>query len=76
MQHLINFLTAGIIATAPLLFGVLGEILTEKSGNLNLGVQGMMFMGGIGGLLGAYFYEQAAAQPSAFLVVLIAMACP
>ncbi len=75
MQHLINFLTAGIIATAPLLFGVLGEILTEKSGNLNLGVQGMMFMGGIGGLLGAYFYEQAAAQPSAFLVVLIAMAC-
>lgn len=75
MQHLINFLTAGIIATAPLLFGVLGEILTEKSGNLNLGVQGMMFMGGIGGLLGAYYYEQMVSEPSAFWVVLIAMAC-
>ena len=74
-MHLINFLTAGIIATAPLLFGVLGEILTEKSGNLNLGVQGMMFMGGIGGLLGAYFYEQAVSQPIALVVVLIAMGC-
>jgi len=75
MQHLINFLTAGIIAAAPLLFGVLGEILTEKSGNLNLGVEGMMFMGAIGGLLGAYYYEQAVAQPVALVVVLIAMAC-
>ena len=74
-MQLTNFLTAGIIATAPLLFGVLGEILTEKSGNLNLGVQGMMFMGGIGGLLGAYYYEQAVTQPIAFLVVLIAMGC-
>ena len=36
MNNLINFLTAGILAAAPLLFGVLGETLTEKSGNMNL----------------------------------------
>ena len=50
MNNLINFLTAGILAAAPLLFGVLGETLTEKSGNMNLGVEGMMFMGGVAGL--------------------------
>lgn len=73
MQNLINFLTAGILAAAPLLFGVLGEILTEKSGNLNLGVEGMMFMGGIGGLMGAYYYGGAVAEPNAMVAVLIAM---
>lgn len=75
MNNLINFLTAGILAAAPLLFGVLGEILAEKSGNLNLGVEGMMFMGGIGGLLGAYFYGGATENPSALMAVLIAMLC-
>jgi len=75
MQNLINFLTAGILAAAPLLFGVLGEILTEKSGNLNLGVEGMMFMGGLGGLVGAYVYGGAVAEPNAILAVLIAMLC-
>ncbi len=75
MQNLINFLAAGILASAPLLFGVLGEILTEKSGNLNLGVEGMMFMGGIGGLLGAYYYERAVETPVILLAVLIAILC-
>lgn len=73
MNNLINFLTAGILAAAPLLFGVLGEILTEKSGNLNLGVEGMMFMGGIGGIMGAYYYERAVVEPVAVVAVLIAM---
>lgn len=42
---IINFLFAAIKAGTPLLFGTTGEIVTEKSGNLNLGVEGMMFMG-------------------------------
>lgn len=75
MNNLVNFLTAGILAAAPLLFGVLGEILTEKSGNLNLGVEGMMFMGGIGGMMGAYYYERAVSEPVAVVAVLIAILC-
>ena len=39
------------------IFGTLGEILTEKSGNLNLGVEGIMFMGGVAGLAGAYILK-------------------
>ncbi len=70
---LTNFLTAGIIAAAPLLFGVLGEILSEKSGSLNLGVEGMMFMGGVGGLMCIYGYEKLVERPSAVLIVLIGL---
>ncbi len=42
---IVNFLFAAIKAGTPLLFGTTGEIMTQKSGNLNLGVEGMMFMG-------------------------------
>lgn len=53
---------AAVLAGTPLLLGALGEILTEKSGNMNLGVEGMMFMGAITGLAGSYYYEQAVAN--------------
>ena len=46
MTLLITLIIAAITYGTPLLFGTLGEILTEKSGNLNLGVEGIMFMGG------------------------------
>lgn len=55
----------------PLLFGSTGEILTEKSGNLNLGIPGIMYMGGSCGIIGAYLYEQLATTPNAFLGILI-----
>ena len=74
MSNFINFLTAGILAAAPLLFGLLGELLTEKSGNLNLGVEGMMFMGGIAGISGVYFYEKAGGT-SPWLALIIALVC-
>ena len=38
-----------IIAATPLLFAALGELVVEKSGVLNLGVEGMMIVGAIGG---------------------------
>jgi len=74
--QVIAFLVAAVAAGAPLLFGTLGEILTEKSGNLNLGVEGMMYMGGVAGLAGAYYYEQAAgAAASGMTAALIATVC-
>jgi simple sugar transport system permease protein len=51
---IINFLFAAIKAGTPLLFGTTGEIMTEKSGNLNLGVEGMMFMGAFMSFFAAY----------------------
>jgi len=51
---IINFLFAAIKAGTPLLFGTTGEIMTEKSGNLNLGVEGMMYMGAFMAFYTAY----------------------
>ncbi|NLM20671.1 MAG: ABC transporter permease [Peptococcaceae bacterium] len=50
----VAFLKAAIIAGTPLLFATLGEIITEKSGHLNLGVEGMMLMGAIIGFQVGY----------------------
>ncbi len=58
--NLIGLIRAAVLNGTPLLFGTSGEILTEKSGNLNLGVEGLMFMGGAFGLCGAFVYGQAA----------------
>jgi len=46
---MIDFLNAAIVAGTPLLFAVLGEILTERSGKLNLGLEGMMLIGAVVG---------------------------
>lgn len=62
LSTLNSLFIAAVLAGTPLLLGALGEILTEKSGNMNLGVEGMMFMGAITGLAGSYYYEQAVAK--------------
>lgn len=54
MDMFINFLYAAIISATPLLFGTLGEIICEKVGNLNLGVEGMMWLGAFSGFYAAY----------------------
>lgn len=66
-----TFIRQAIIQGIPLLYGSTGEIITEKSGNLNLGIPGIMYIGGISGVIGAYFYENSAAQPNGFLCVFI-----
>jgi general nucleoside transport system permease protein len=48
-------LIAGIaVAATPLVFAALGELVVEKAGVLNLGVEGMMIAGAIAGFAGAY----------------------
>lgn len=54
MNTVINFLFAAIKAGSPLLFGTTGEIITEKSGSLNLGVEGMMYMGAFAGFFAGF----------------------
>ena len=49
MDHLVPILAAAIAAGTPLVFAALGELVTEKSGVLNLGVEGMMMVGAIAG---------------------------
>lgn len=56
----------------PLLYGSTGEILTEKSGHLNLGIPGIMYVGAISGVAGAFIYEQSVAAVNPVIAVLIA----
>jgi len=51
MDSIISFFAAAVVAGTPLLFATLGEILTEKVGNLNLGVEGMMLIGSVIGFM-------------------------
>ena len=75
MTLLLTFLVAAIGQAVPLLFGATGEIITEKSGNMNLGIPGIMYMGGISGLMGAFLYENNTDDPSKVVGVLIAILC-
>lgn len=59
MFPIVNFIQRSIIQGTPLLFGSTGEIITEKSGNLNLGIPGIMYIGGISGVIGGFLYQQA-----------------
>jgi simple sugar transport system permease protein len=43
-----------IIASTPLLLAALGELVAERSGVLNLGVEGMMIMGAVCGFIASY----------------------
>ena len=75
MGLLIIFMQKAIGQGIGILYGALGEILTEKSGNLNLGIPGMMYMGGIAGLIGAFLYENSSAAPNGAVGVLISFLC-
>lgn len=67
-----------VMQGTPLLFGSTGEILTEKSGHLNLGIPGIMYVGAISGVAGAFIYEQSVASLAMInpiLAVLIPLIC-
>lgn len=71
---MIALIQASIIFGTVILFGAIGELLTEKVGNLNLGVPGIMYLSGIASLVGAFYYERLCENPSpavAFIVVLL-----
>ena len=60
MDLLQAILQGVIVASTPLVFAALGEVVTERSGVLNLGVEGMMIMGAVAGFAitldsGSYF---------------------
>ena len=72
MFDLATFIPRAVMQGIPLLYGSTGETLTEKAGNLNLGIPGVMYVGGISGVIGAFLYEQSAGDGfNSFLAVLI-----
>ena len=72
---MIQLLQSAIVFGTVILFGALGEILTEKSGSLNLGVPGIMYLGGIAGLASAFAYESSTPDPNPLVCLLLSLVC-
>ena len=78
MIDLVAFIPRAVGQGIPLLYGSTGEIITQKSGNLNLGIPGVMYVGAISGVIGSFFYEQAirnGATENGFLMIAIPLLC-
>ena len=67
MNDIITILYAAIASGTIILYATIGEIITERSGILNLGVEGIMLMGAFFGFYVAYTTESlvlAKSQPT------------
>lgn len=72
---IIRIIQSAVMQGTPLLFGSTGEILTEKSGHLNLGIPGIMYVGAISGVAGSFLYEQSTQVLNPFLAIIIPLVC-
>lgn len=56
---LIGLITATLRVATPLVYAAIGEVFTERAGILNLGIEGIMFLGAFVGFAVAYMADQA-----------------
>ncbi|MDO4608431.1 MAG: ABC transporter permease [Clostridia bacterium] len=73
---IVQFICRAIMLSVPLLYGSTGEIITEKSGHLNLGIPGIMYTGAISGVVGAFLYENACGNNADNMNPFLAIAIP
>lgn len=71
MFDIVSFIPRAVMQGVPLMYGCVGETITEKSGNLNLGTAGIMYVGGICGVIGSFLYESYAVEMNNFLTFFI-----
>ncbi len=58
-DFLINLFSAGVRLAAPLLMAALGEIIAERSGLLNIGIEGIILLGALFAVFGSDFTGSA-----------------
>lgn len=74
VAQLVQLLQSAVVFGTVIMFGAMGEILTEKSGNLNLGVPGIMYLGGFAGLAASFFYEFGNPDPNPVICLILSFA--
>ena len=75
MFDFVAFIPRAVAQGVPLMLGSTGETLTQKSGNLNLGLPGVMYVGAICGVIGSFMYETSGVAMNGFLAVAIPVIC-
>ena len=72
MNSVVSYLALAIKFSTVFLFGATGEIINQKSGHLNMGTPGIMYLGALGGIIGERIYIMSipATQPlNPFMIV-------
>lgn len=75
IETIIAFIQQSVRLSSTLLLGSTGEIITEKSGNLNLGTPGIMACGAISGIIGAFFYTKSGVAFNPLVSILLTFVC-
>lgn len=75
-EYLISIIVSTVVAATPLIYAALGELIVERAGVLNLGVEGMMLVGAvtafvIGSTSGNLFLAYVGAAVAAMLLSLL-----
>ena len=73
MDSVISLIQAAVVFGTVIMFGCIGEIMSEKAGNRNLGVPGIMYIGAMASLASVFMYESHVAEPNKALCVIIAL---
>ena len=71
--QVVSWFVAAITFGTVIMYGCIGETINQKAGGLNLGVPGVMQIGGIASLAAAFLYENAAADPSPFVGMILCL---
>lgn len=74
MNYVVSFLSLAIKFATVFLFGATGEIINQKSGHLNMGTPGIMYLGALGGIIGERIYLDsipAGAPLNPFMIVFL-----
>ena len=73
VSQVISWFVAAITFGTVIMYGCIGETINQKAGGLNLGVPGVMQIGGIASLASAFLYERSVAVPSPFVGMVISL---
>ena len=73
ISQFISWCVAAITFGTVIMYGCIGETINQKAGDLNLGVPGVMMIGGIASLAAAFLYENNAVNPNPFVSMIITL---
>jgi ABC-type uncharacterized transport system permease subunit len=70
----VSLLITGVALAAPLLLAALGELIAEKAGVINVGIEGMVLAGAFAGFTGAYYTHSPVLGAAAAMAAAVTLA--